>query len=107
MSDSGVNTNVKAEGTVNINHPNLNVSRSALLSLRASSLNNLATATIVSGGGALALKVMQQVPGGQGTKAVAGQATFLGAQALTVGMSKILNSNNSSNNSNNTQNLTN
>jgi hypothetical protein len=101
MSDSGVNTNVKAEGTVNINHPNLNVS------IPASSLNNLPAATSVSQGGALALKVMQQVPGEPFPKAVAGAATFLGAQALTVAMSKILNSNNSSNNSNNTKNLSN
>ena len=106
MSDSGGgntnsggnSNNVNADATINLNHPNLNVS------IPASSLNNLAAAASVAGGGGLALKVMQQVPGGPGTKAVAGAATMLGAQALTVGMSKILNSNNSSNNK--TQKLT-
>ena len=42
MSDSGVNNNVKAEGNVNINHPNLNVS------IPTSSLNNLAAAKLIS-----------------------------------------------------------
>ena len=95
MSDSGVNNNVKADATVNINHPNFN------LSVHSSSLNILAAAGSVASGGALALKVAQQVPGGPGVKVALGGATWLASQALTVGVSKILNYNNSSNNRNN------
>jgi hypothetical protein len=68
MSDSNNNT-VKADGTVNINHPNFNVS------VPSSSLNNLAAAASVNAGGALALRVAQQAPGGPGAKAAAGGAT--------------------------------
>nr|YP_009739468.1 hypothetical protein [Tricholoma saponaceum]QIC20312.1 hypothetical protein [Tricholoma saponaceum] len=96
MSDSGVNNNtVKADGTVNIIHPNLSVN------IPSSSLKNLAAAASVAGGGTLALKVAQQIPGGPGVKVAAGPATWLASQALTVGVGKILNSNNSSNNNNN------
>ena len=43
MSDSGINNNtVKADGTVNINHPNISVS------IPSSSLNNLAAAKLIS-----------------------------------------------------------
>lgn len=102
MSDSGINNNtVKADGTVNINHPNFNVS------IPTSSLNNVAAGLSVAGG-TIALKVAQQIPGGPGVKVAAGAATWLASQALTVGKAKILNSNNSSNNNtNNTNNLTN
>ncbi|KAF5332404.1 hypothetical protein D9757_015501 [Collybiopsis confluens] len=65
MSDSsnnaGIDKSINANGTVNVNNPNLNVS------VPASSLNNFAAAASVSGGGALALKVAQQVPGGPGS----------------------------------------
>jgi hypothetical protein len=72
MSDSnnaGNDKSINANGTLNVNNPNFNVS------VPASSLNNLAAAASVSGGGALALKVAQQVPGGPGVKIVAGAAT--------------------------------
>lgn len=103
MSDSGINNNtVKADGTVNINHPNFNVS------IPTSSLNNAAAGISVAAGGTIALKVALQMPGGPGVKLAAGAATGLASQALTVGTAKILNSNNSSNNNtNNTSNLTN
>ena len=99
MSDSGgvntnsgsTNNNINTEATVNINHPNLSVS------IPSSSLNNLAAAS-VAGGEGLALKVIQQIPGGPGVKVVAGAGTMLTTQALTIGVGKILNSNNSSNN---------
>ena len=96
MTDSGVNSNnVKADGTVNINNPNLNVS------IPASSLNNLAAAASVAGGGTLALKVAQQVPGGPGVKVAVGGVTWLASQVLTVVVGKILNSNILSNNNTN------
>jgi hypothetical protein len=73
MSDKSNNgskdVSFNANGTVNINNPYLNVS------VPASSLNNLAAAASVSGGGALALKVAQQVPGSPGTKLAVGAAT--------------------------------
>lgn len=101
MSDSGINNNtVKADGIVNIN-PNFNVS------IPSSSLKNVAAGLSVAAGGTLALKTAQQVPGAQGVKVAAGAAVWLGSQALTVGVGKILNSNNSSNNNNNTNNFTN
>ena len=92
MSDSnnaGNDKSINANGTINVNNTNFNVS------IPASSLNNFAAAASVSGGGALALKVAQQVPGGPGVKAVAGAATWLATQAATAGMSQILNANNS------------
>lgn len=96
MSESGVNNNtVKADGTVNITQPNLSVN------IPSSSLNNLAAAASLAGGGTLALKVAQQIPGGPGVKVAAGAATWLTSQALTVGVGKLLNSNNSNNNNNN------
>ena len=98
--DTGINNNtVKSDGIgiVNINHHNLSVS------IPSSSLNNLAAAASVASGGGLALKVVQQIPGGPGVKAAAGVATLLGSQALTLGVSKILNSNNSNNNDNTKQ----
>ena len=42
--------------------------------------------------------MIQQILGGPGVKVVAGAGTMLTAQALTIGVGKILNSNNSSNN---------
>jgi hypothetical protein len=100
-TSSGGNTyNINTDTTVNLNHPSINVS------LLASSLNNAAAALSVGASGGLAFKVMQQMPGGSGTKAVADAGTMLGTQALTIGMNKILNSNNTSNN-NKTQNFTN
>lgn len=96
-SNSGVHDNT-VNGTINLNHPKLNVS------VPAAPINNLAGALSVSGGGALALKVMQQVPGGPGVKVAAGLGTMLTAQALTIGMGKILNAN-STNNENKTQKL--
>lgn len=64
-TNSGGNTkNVNADATINLNHPNLSVP--------ASSVYNLAAAASVAGGGGLALKVMQQMPGGHGAKAIAG-----------------------------------
>jgi hypothetical protein len=73
MSDSNNNAgndkSINANGTVNVNNPNFNVS------VPASSLNNFAEAASVSGGGALALKVAQQIPGGSGVKAVTGATT--------------------------------
>jgi hypothetical protein len=100
MSDTWVNNNtVKADGTVNINHPNFSVS------VPTSSLNNLAAAASVAGGGTLALKVAQQVPGGPGVKIAAAGATRLGSQALTLGVAKILNDQNSTNNTKNLINL--
>lgn len=93
MSDSGVNNNtVNTEANVNINHPKLNVS------IPSSSLNNLAAAASVAGGGTLAIKVAQQLPGSPGVKLAAATATWVGAQALTVGVGKILNSVDSSDN---------
>ena len=92
IANSGINNtnNVNADATVNINHPRLTVN------FPASALNNVAAAVSVAGGGGLALKVMQQIPGGPGTKAVAGAAVMLTTQALTCGMVKILNMNESS-----------
>ncbi len=94
MSDSnnnaGIDKSINANGTVNVNNPNINIS------IPASSLNNFAAAASVSGGGALALKVAQQSPGGPGVKAVAGAATWVAIQAATAGMAQILNANNSS-----------
>jgi hypothetical protein len=92
--DAAINNanTVNADATVNINHPKINVS------VPASALNNLAAAASVAGGGGLALKVMQQVPGGPGIKVVAGAATMVTAQALTIGLGKILNQENSTNN---------
>ena len=91
MSDSNNNAgndkSINANGTVNVNNPNFNVS------VPASSLNNFAAAASVSGGGALALKVAQQVPGDPGVKIAAGAATWVAAQSATVGMAKILNAN--------------
>ena len=99
-SGTGVNNTVKADGTVNINHPNL------IVSVPSSSLNNLEAAASVAGGGSLALKVAQQVAGGPGVKIAEAGATWVASQALTVGLGKILNSNDS-NNSNNTNNFIN
>jgi hypothetical protein len=68
--DTGVNNNtVNADGTVNINHPRL------LVSIPASSINNMVAAASVAGGGTIALKVAQQIPGGPGPKVAAGTAT--------------------------------
>ena len=89
-NNAGNDKSINANGTVNVNNPNFNIS------VPASSLNNFAAAASVSGGGALALKVAQQIPGGPGVKAVAGAATWVATQAATAGMSKILNANNSS-----------
>jgi hypothetical protein len=96
-TNSTINTanTVNADATVNINHPKLNVS------FPATALNNLAAAASVAGGGGLALKVMQQVPGGPGVKAVAGVATMVTAQALTIGVGKILNKNDTPSNTKN------
>ena len=99
-SGTGVNNTVKADGTVNINHPNL------IVSVPSSSLNILEAAASVAGGGSLALKVAQQVAGGPGVKIAEAGATWVASQALTVGVGKILNSNDS-NNSNNTNNFIN
>jgi len=91
MTDNvGSNTN-NIDSTINLNNTILKVS------LSASSLNNLAAAASVAGGGGLALKAMPQIPGVPATKTAAGIATMLTAQALTVGMSKVLNYNNSNN----------
>jgi hypothetical protein len=99
MSDSGVNNNtVTADATVNINHPRLNVS------VPASSINNLAAAASVAGGGGLAIKVAQQVPGGPGVKLAVGAATMLTAQALTAGMARVFNSYDSNLSTNNNKN---
>ena len=89
------NINVNADPTINLNHPNIN------LSLPTSSLNNLAAAASVAGGGGLAFKVMQVVAEGPGAKTIVGAGTMLVSQAATLTMSKILNSNNSSNNKTN------
>jgi hypothetical protein len=67
-NNSGSDKSINANGNLNINHPNFN------LSVPSSSLNNLAAAVSVSGGGALALKVAQQVPGDSGAKVLAGGA---------------------------------
>jgi hypothetical protein len=96
MSDSGsgVNNNtVKVDVILNINHLNLNVS------VPNSSLNNLAAAVSVAGGGTLA-KVAQQGPEGPDVKVVLAGTNWMASQALTVGVC-ILNSNNSSNNNTN------
>lgn len=83
--------NISTEANVNINNPGISVS------IPLAGVNNLAAAASVAGGGGLALKAMQQMPGGPGVKAIAGAATMLGSQALTIGMSKILNNSNLSN----------
>jgi len=86
---SGITNNINTNATVNTNHPNISVN------LPVSNLNNLAGAVNIAVCVGLALKFMLQVPGGPGFKALAGGATILGSQALTIGMSKLLNSSNS------------
>jgi hypothetical protein len=70
MSDSGVNNNtVNTEANVNINHPKFNVS------IPSSSLNSLAAAASVAGGGTLVIKIAQQIPGSPGVKLATAGAT--------------------------------
>ena len=90
----GTNRSYSNEATINIKNPDVSVS------LPLTGINNIAAVSSVVGGGVLAIKVMQQIPGGPGVKAAAGAATMLGSQALTLGMSKILNNSNPSTGSN-------
>lgn len=88
---------VNTDANININHPQFKIS------IPASAVNNIASAVSVSAGAATALRAMQHMPGSPGVKAAAGVATLVTTQALTAGMSKVLNatSNQSSNASNN------
>ena len=103
MSDSADNgkVSVNADATVNLNHPSISIS------VPASALNNTAAAVSAAGGMGAAIKAAQHIPGGPGVKAVAAAGVLLTTQAITVGVSKILNSADSSNNSNNTNNFIN
>lgn len=87
-SGIGSNASVIANTTATVNLPNLGLSFPA----SREGLNNIAAAASAAGGVTLALKAMQQMPGGQGAKAAAGQGAYILTQAVTAGMGKILNS---------------
>jgi hypothetical protein len=96
---SSVSGNLEvAEGSVNINNPNIGIS------IPKSALNNMVSAGSTYGGVAAGIKIAQTFGSTPATKLGLGLATVAVTQASTAVMSNYLNNSNNSNNLNNTSN---
>jgi hypothetical protein len=87
-NNSGTSYNVRGSGsvgTVNINHPNMSVSVSG------NNLSNIAASISAAGGATAGIKAAQAYPGPPIAKAIVGGAVYMGVQASTAIMSKVLN----------------